>query len=79
MIRELIKKHTATKIADRMNESVATICNWAVRGVPLDKALEFCRAVDFEVTPNKLYPDKYPHVDDGLPEDMRCACQNKAA
>ena len=71
MINEVVKKHGASVIAERMNESVQTVCNWISRGVPADKVLAFCVAVDFDKKPNDLRPDLYPHPHDGLPESMR--------
>lgn len=71
MIAQVIKTHGAAVIAKKMGESLQTIQNWVTRGVPLDKALEFCKAVDYEVTPHALYPKNYPHKHDGLPEHLR--------
>ena len=72
MINDVVKKHGAAVIAGRMNEaSVQTVCNWMTRGVPIDKVIGFCAAVDWEITPNQLYPTNYPHPQDGLPEHLR--------
>lgn len=73
MISSIIKKHGAAVLAKKLNESVQTVNNWTTRGVPLDKAVDFCAAVDFEITPHGMYPKQYPHPDDGLPEHMRHA------
>jgi hypothetical protein len=78
-MKEIIKKYGASKIANEIGESVQTVINWASRGIPLNKAVLFCKAVNYEITPHMLYPENYPHADDGLPNDMRCACEDKAA
>lgn len=72
MTKEIIKKYGAAKIASELKESVQTVSNWQSRGVPLDKAVDFCRVVNFEVTPHYLYPKNYPHPHDGLPDHLRC-------
>ena len=71
MINEIVKKHGAAVIAEKMAESVQTVCNWLTRGVPADKVLVFCIAVDFEIKPHELRPDLYPHPEDGLPAHLR--------
>lgn len=78
MISEIVKKHGAANIASKINESVQTICNWITRGVPVDKTVAFCKAVNFDITPHKMHPEQYPHPDDGLPPDMRCDCKKAA-
>jgi hypothetical protein len=81
MIKKLIKKHGAANIAAQLNESAQTINNWIIRGVPTKdgKTLAFCKAVNYEATPHEINPVEYPHPDDGLPDEMRCACEDKAA
>jgi hypothetical protein len=71
MLKELIEKHGPAKIAGDMSESIQTVCNWQTRGVPLSKAIDFCKAVNYETTPHALHPANYPHPDDGLPVERR--------
>lgn len=71
MIKEIIEKYGPAKIAGDMTESIQTVCNWRSRGVPLDKAIDFCKAVNYEVTPHDIYPQHYPYADDGLPLEVR--------
>ncbi len=78
-MKEIIEKYGASKIASTIGESVQTITNWTARGIPLGKVVLFCKAVNYEITPHELYPENYPHPQDGLPEDMRCACVKDAA
>jgi hypothetical protein len=74
MISEIIKKHGAASLAKKLNESIQTVNNWVKRGVPLDKAVAFCDAVNYEISPHKMYPKQYPHPMDGLPDHLRlCA------
>ena len=49
------------------------IWNWLNREnqVPAEWVLPCCQALDWQVTPNQLRPDLYPHPHDGLPESMR--------
>lgn len=69
-----------TSFAEKMNERPNTISMWLQRGVvPSEKVIPASKAVDFEVPPHELRPDLYPHPQDGLPEDMRCACVKDAA
>lgn len=53
--------------------------NKTVDGIPARHVIKACAAVNYEVTPHELRPDLYPHPQDGLPEDMRCACVKDAA
>jgi hypothetical protein len=70
MIKEIIEKHGPAKIAIEMGESTQTVSNWRYRGVPLEQAVDFCRAVSYEVTPHVLYPKNYPNPNDGLPHEF---------
>lgn len=57
------------------------INNWLTRdkNIPSDWVLPLCESVYWQVTPHELRPDLYPHPEDGLPDDMRCACVKDAA
>lgn len=44
---------------------------WYASGVPGEKVLPLCAAVNFKITPHEVRPDIYPHPDDGLPAAMR--------
>ena len=79
MIAQVIHKYGAAVIAKKMDESLQTVQNWTRRGVPLEKAVNFSQAVDYEITPHQLYPNNYPHPEDGLPASMRCKCESDAA
>lgn len=74
MIAEIIKKHGCASLAKKLGEkNVQIINNWARRGVPLERVVDFCEAVNYEVTPHNLYPKNYPNPNDGLPEHLRAA------
>lgn len=62
--------------------SQAAIWKWlntAKEGVSPEYAIALSQATDWQVTPHQLRPDLYPHIDDGLPNEMRCQCEDKAA
>jgi DNA-binding transcriptional regulator YdaS (Cro superfamily) len=48
-------------------------------GIPAIHVIKACQCVNWQVTPHELRPDIYPHPEDGLPNDMRCMCKDKAA
>lgn len=79
MLKDIIKKVGPAEIARQMQESLQTINNWKTRGIPLEKTVMFCAAVNFQITPHDLHPEQYPHPDDGLPASMRCKCESAAA
>ena len=60
-------------VAERMKTSPQRVNNWKARGVPLDQVIDFCRSVNWKVTPHEIYPRNYPHPEDGLPEEVRKA------
>jgi hypothetical protein len=60
-------------IADRMNTTPQRVSNWRTRGVPVLEVLSFCAAVKWKLTPHVVYPDMYPHPDDGLPVELKRA------
>lgn len=75
MIEKLIKKYKASVIAKVVDESPQVVNNWSARGVvPLRHAVNFCAAVNFEITPHLLFPNNYPNPDDALPSNRRCDC-----
>ncbi len=60
----------------------AHVWNWlntTAHGIPERHVIKACKSVSWHVTPHQLRPDIYPHPNDGLPESMRCACEEKAA
>jgi DNA-binding transcriptional regulator YdaS (Cro superfamily) len=78
-MKDIIKKHSALVIAERMGESnPQTVSNWVSRAIPEGKVFSFCKAVFFEVTPHELRPDMYPHPEDGLPIELRASYRETA-
>lgn len=58
------------------------VWNWlnvTIDGIPAEHVIKACELVKFEVTPNQLRPDLYPHPHDGLPDGMRQTMQEAAA
>jgi uncharacterized membrane protein YkvA (DUF1232 family) len=58
------------------------VWNWlnvTIDGIPEKHVIDACAAVGYQVTPHQLRPDIYRHPDDGLPDEMRCVCKDKAA
>lgn len=78
MNKQIIEKYGVSSIAKAIGETPQTINNWKYRGIPLEKAIDFCAAVNYEVTPHQLYPNNYPHPEDGLPPEFRCNCKDAA-
>ena len=78
------KSALANKIAEIKGDpkvSSSHINNWLYRDkkVPSDWVLPLSQSVNWEIKPNDLRPDIYPHPDDGLPPFMRCKCESDAA
>lgn len=70
--RELIKKAGGREAVGRIfSISGQAVGLWYVDGVPGERVLPLCRAVDFKVTPHQLRPDMWPHPEDGLPDHLR--------
>ncbi len=70
--QELIKKAGGrVAVAQIFGVTGQAIGLWCTDGVPGERVLRLCRAVDFRVTPHELRPDLYPHPEDGLPADRR--------
>lgn len=56
----------------------AHVWNWlntTRNGVPGEYVIGISEATEWQVTPNQLRPDLYPHPDDGLPASMRKCAQ----
>ena len=61
-----------TALAVKINEKPNTVSMWIQRdNLPADKVIPVSEATGWQVTPNQLRPDLYPHPHDGLPENMR--------
>ncbi|AOY88624.1 hypothetical protein BKP64_10840 [Marinobacter salinus] len=58
-------------LAKQLKITIQRLVNWRSRGrVPADMVLNFCRALDWQVSPHELRPDIYPNPYDGLPFDQ---------
>lgn len=57
------------------------INNWLYRDekIPGEWVLALSESVNWKVTPHELRPDLYRHPEDGLPDELRCGCEDKAA
>jgi hypothetical protein len=63
--------------------SQAHIWKWLNRAIcevpPCEYVIPICKALDWQITPNELRADLYPHPHDGLPaDDPRRALQAAA-
>lgn len=70
------KSALATKLAlikgdDKISSS--HINNWLYRDkkIPSEWVIPLSQSVEWQITPNELQPDIYPHPHDGLPSHMR--------
>lgn len=68
-LKRLIRGHGLTAIAAKMGCSYQAVRKWEIVGVPAERVIGFCRALEWEVTPHELRPDIYPHETDGMPKD----------
>jgi DNA-binding transcriptional regulator YdaS (Cro superfamily) len=59
-------------LAAKVGIGASGVSEWKRRGnVPPEMVLRVCEVMDFEVSPNEVRPDIYPHPHDGLPENRR--------
>lgn len=61
-------------LAIKLGVKQAHVWGWLHKtkdGLPPEQVLPVCYATHWQVTPNQLRPDLYPHPKDGLPEPMR--------
>lgn len=71
-IREVVRAAGgATQVAKRLGVSVPRVSMWTRRGIPDDRVIAWCRAVEWRRTPHQVAPHLYPHPLDGLPAQMR--------
>lgn len=81
-LKKAIKICTSNKaLAEKLGEkNVNTISMWLQReNLPDGRVIDVAKATDYQVTPHELRPDLYPHPDDGLPPELRCQCDDRAA
>lgn len=71
-IQEFLKDKSQVSFAVAVGVTQAMVSKWFL-GTPVsgDSTLKVCAASDWQVTPNELRPDLYPHPQDGLPEHLR--------
>ena len=65
--KAFVNAGSASQLAKTLSESDQLMYNWKKRGVPAERVLDVCRAVDWKSTPHELRPDLYPNTYDGLP------------
>jgi len=70
--RELIKRAGGREAVGRLFDcSGQAVGLWYANGVPAERVIKLCEAVEYRVKPHELRPDLYPHPEDGLPAEMR--------
>lgn len=70
--RELIKRAGGREVVGRIfGITGQAVSLWYPQGVPGERVMPLCKAIEFKVTPHELRPDLYPHPQDGLPEPLR--------
>ncbi len=72
-------KGSQTALAAVVGAKQQAVGYWLKEGVPGEHVLKISADVNYQVTPNDLRPDLYPHPDDGLPADRRAAIAQGAA
>ena len=71
-----------TALAIKINRPQATVTAWVNRfnfRVGAEFVIDVSGAADWQVTPHDLRPDLYPHPQDGLPNELRCQCNEKTS
>lgn len=66
-------------LAIAIDVSYQAVQNYLKTRTPSEKVIGVSKATHWKITPHELRPDLYPHPNDGLPADLRCACEEKAA
>lgn len=54
-------------LADLVKVKYQAIQRWRDEGIPADRVLSVCAAVDWAVTPHELAPHLYPNPNDCIP------------
>lgn len=78
-LNKVVKRHGLVPLAQAIGVSYQAVQRYIKDRVPAEKVISLCAADGWQVTPHQLRPDLYPHADDGLPDDVRCGCKDKAA
>lgn len=66
-IEKVIRLVGLQRLAKRLKVTYQAIRKWSVTGVPAERVIAVCSAVDWSVTPHQVRPDLYPNPGDALP------------
>lgn len=70
--QEIDKFESPSVLSKLVGISSQRLINWRKRGrIPANAVLSYCEKRGWEVTPNMVRPDIYPHPSDGLPVSLR--------
>lgn len=58
-------------------KSTMAISHWKRRGIPASYVIKLSELTGWQVRPNDLAPQIYPHPDDGIPSSMRGRLENE--
>lgn len=71
-LRQVIRAAGGTNaVAARVGASPQVVSGWIKRGVPDSRVIDFCRAIEWRLTPHQMAPRIYPHPVDGMPNNIR--------
>jgi DNA-binding transcriptional regulator YdaS (Cro superfamily) len=65
------KKGARVIISEKLQMTHAGVSQWIKRGVPPDRIIQLCEALDWEYSPHDINPDIYPNENDALPPKRR--------
>ena len=66
-IREKLAATNKSEIARQFGVTPQAVQQWFINGIPATKVVDFCRCIDWVVTPHEIAPKQYPNPSDGLP------------
>lgn len=56
-------------VSRRLGIRMQRLGHWRYRGIPDAQVINWCRAVEWRVTPHQVAPHLYPHPLDGMPTE----------
>jgi len=69
IIKSLVMRVGPVEIARRHGGvTYQAVQRWVAKGVPPKQVINFCKALDWEITPHAVNPDMYPRPTDGMPK-----------
>jgi DNA-binding transcriptional regulator YdaS (Cro superfamily) len=64
---KLLSIMSQSELGRRLGKKPQTISGWFKNRVPAEEVLPACQALEWQVSPHELRPDKYPNPTDAIP------------